>query len=40
MIYIDNGTWGENGESDNLGTSLIDVFTEQINGTYTLDSNL
>ncbi|HLW30210.1 MAG TPA: transporter substrate-binding domain-containing protein [Brumimicrobium sp.] len=37
LKYMDNGSWKENGESDHFGTSLIDIFTEQIDGTYSLN---
>lgn len=36
MTYCDNGTWKENPESDNFGTSLIEIFTEQLEGKYIL----
>lgn len=35
--YWDNGQWHENEQSDLFGTSLIDIFTEQLNGEYELD---
>lgn len=35
--YFDNGKWKENPNSDNFGTSLIDVFTEQLEGEYSLN---
>ncbi|MCB9363728.1 MAG: transporter substrate-binding domain-containing protein [Flavobacteriales bacterium] len=35
MTYHDNGTWIENKEKSNFGLSLIDTFTEQLDGSYT-----
>lgn len=35
--YWDNGQWQENKQSDLFGTSLIDIFTEQLNGKYEID---
>lgn len=32
MVYFDNGKWLENAESDFFGTSLIEIFTEQLEG--------
>ena len=40
MIYKDNGNWKENPKSDQFGTSLINIFTEQIEGTYELNLGL
>lgn len=39
MRYFDNGKWQENPDSDNFGTSLIDVFTEQLDGEYQLNKS-
>ncbi len=36
LIYTDNGTWIENPNSDHFGTSLIGIFTEQLEGDYQL----
>ena len=36
LRYFDNGIWKENSKSDRFGTSLIEIFTEQLNGNYTL----
>lgn len=36
MIYSDNGSWIENEKSDKFGTSMIEIFTEQIDGNYNL----
>jgi len=36
MKYTDNGTWVENEESDNFGTSMIEIFTEQVDGSFTI----
>jgi|SRR5690554_1270157 len=38
LVYMDNGIWKKSNKSDYFGTSLIDIFTEQIDGTYTLNS--
>lgn len=38
MIYSDNGTWINN-EDATFGLSLIDTFTEQLDGQYTRDIN-
>jgi two-component sensor histidine kinase/ABC-type amino acid transport substrate-binding protein len=35
--YWDNGTWKQNEQTDLFGTSLIDIFTEQLNGEYSLN---
>ena len=35
--YFDNGRWKVNPNSDSFGTTLIDVFTEQLEGEYTLN---
>lgn len=35
--YWDNGVWKINEQSDLFGTSLVDIFTEQLNGSYKLD---
>lgn len=35
--YWDNGKWKENEQTDLFGTSLIDIFTEQLNGEYSLN---
>lgn len=37
MEYADNGTWVENPKSDNFGTSLVEIFTEQLEGSNSLD---
>lgn len=37
MIYFDNGQWLDNHNSDFFGTSLINIFTEQLDGDYQLD---
>ena len=37
--YFDNGEWFDNPESDLFGTSLIDIFTEQLEGSYVLNKN-
>ncbi|MCH2232774.1 MAG: hypothetical protein MK078_00875 [Crocinitomicaceae bacterium] len=37
LKYLDNGNWVENDQVDSFGTSLIDVFTEQLEGKYVLD---
>lgn len=34
MVYLDDGTWIENPESNNFGTSLIQTFTEQLEGKF------
>ena len=31
MRYHDNGTWFDNPDTDNFGTSLIEIFAEQCN---------
>lgn len=36
MTYFDNGSWVENKNSDQFGTSLIEIFTEQLEGNYQL----
>lgn len=36
MVYFDNGTWQSNDESDYFGTSLIQIFTEQLEGDFNL----
>lgn len=36
ITYSDNGTWVENKDTDQFGSSLINIFTEQIEGTYEL----
>ena len=36
LTYADNGSWKENPDSDNFGTSLIEIFTEQLDGQYHL----
>lgn len=36
LTYADNGKWKENRDSDHFGTSLIEIFTEQLEGTYKL----
>lgn len=37
MIFADNGKWKENDKSDRFGTSLIEIFVEQLDGNYTID---
>ena len=37
LVYLDNGQWFDNPDSDHFGTSLIDAFTEQLEGSYSLD---
>ncbi len=39
MTYSDNGVWFDNPLSDHFGTSLIDIFTEQLDGKYHLKKN-
>ncbi len=39
FVYADNGNWIENEESDYFGTSLIDIFSEQLEGKYNLFKN-
>lgn len=34
MVYHDNGTWVDNANKTNFGLSLIDTFTEQLDGKY------
>lgn len=36
MIYFDNGIWLKNEESDYFGTSLIEIFTDQLEGDFNL----
>lgn len=36
MIYFDNGVWLKNEESDFFGTSLIEIFTDQLEGDFNL----
>lgn len=38
FIYKDNGTWKKAEKQDSFGTTLIDIFTEQIDGEYTLNN--
>ncbi|RYM34063.1 sensor histidine kinase [Brumimicrobium glaciale] len=38
MTYFDDGKWKENGEQT-FGTQLIEVFTEQLEGTYKRENN-
>ena len=38
MTYFDNGIWKENSDK-NFGTQLIEVFTEQLDGTYQREIN-
>lgn len=35
LTYHDNGVWIENKEKSNFGLSLIETFTEQLDGSYT-----
>jgi two-component sensor histidine kinase/ABC-type amino acid transport substrate-binding protein len=37
LKYFDNGTWISNEDSDFFGTTLIEVFTEQLEGKYLLN---
>ena len=37
LNYSDNGVWFNNPQSDHFGTSLIEIFTEQLDGKYTLE---
>ncbi|MCB9335501.1 MAG: transporter substrate-binding domain-containing protein [Flavobacteriales bacterium] len=39
MNYHDNGTWIDNSDKINFGLSLIDTFTEQLDGSYTRTIN-
>lgn len=39
LVYADNGNWIENEESDYFGTSLIEIFSEQLDGNYQLYKN-
>ncbi|MBW7868819.1 MAG: sensor histidine kinase [Brumimicrobium sp.] len=34
MIYSDNGIWQKSSREDSFGIQLIDIFTEQLEGTY------
>jgi two-component sensor histidine kinase len=36
MIYFDNGKWLTNEESDFFGSSLIEIFTDQLDGDFKL----
>ena len=36
LNYKDTGTWQENSDSDHFGTSLIEIFTEQLEGEFEL----
>lgn len=36
MIYFDNGKWLSNDESDFFGSSLIEIFTDQLEGDFNL----
>lgn len=36
LTYADNGSWVYNPKSDNFGTSLVEIFTEQLDGKYEL----
>ena len=36
MRYHDNGVWFENPHTDNFGTSLVEIFTEQLDGSFEL----
>lgn len=38
MTYFDDGTWKES-DHESLGMQLIDTFTQQLNGTFTRESN-
>jgi len=37
LRYFDSGQWFENPKSDNFGTSLIEIFTEQLEGEFSLE---
>lgn len=37
LVYSDNGQWKESEDSDHFGTSLIEIFTEQLDGEYELE---
>tara|TARA_B100000508_G_scaffold118450_1_gene98621 strand:+ start:133764 stop:135362 length:1599 start_codon:yes stop_codon:yes gene_type:complete len=37
--YSDNGCWKESENSDHFGTSLIEIFTEQLDGAYELNKS-
>lgn len=37
MIYSDNGRWKGDEDKEGFGTSLIQIFTEQLDGSYTRD---
>lgn len=39
LIYHDNGTWKEPINSDSFGLQLIEVFTQQLEGTYSREVN-
>ncbi len=39
LKYFDNGEWFDNPDSDHFGTSLINVFTEQLDGEYSLNKS-
>lgn len=36
LVYSDNGNWLENPTSKNFGTSLVSIFTDQLDGNYEL----
>ena len=36
MVYFDNGKWLKNDESDYFGSSLIQIFTDQLEGDFNL----
>ena len=36
LIYSDNGKWKDEGKSDKFGSSLIEIFTEQLDGVFKL----
>lgn len=36
MIYFDNGTWRDNDDSDFFGSSLIQIFTDQLEGDFNI----
>jgi two-component sensor histidine kinase len=38
LCYKDNGTWKSPKDPTSFGLELIDTFTEQLNGTYTLET--
>ena len=39
MRYSDNGVWKEPKKANSFGQTLIDVFTEQLGGSYTRNTD-